>query len=369
MNKIALLCIVAAILVSTASAQSYLTGYCGKNGGGANIGIVYITAPWYCTQINTQAASIWAQWEPLAIAVVMASFSIATIIFMAGIVLKNDKIRTFGIGEMYESIASLIIVALFLFIAAVMFGLLPSAFFIGPVNPYQTSLGFMAKTINSTINVDQQLFITAMVAGYYGQLSVNIEPCASLSCSNIVGPFTYAIIYLFFWPAWAIHSFLLDAIISLYSQYYMILFFMYASIPVFLIPGVIFRSFMPTRSLGGKMMAIAIGFYFLMPTLYSIAYATSNVGISSQLAAASSALTKYGGGNVGALQNAISPASPLELLVAQGNGTITQTFSEYWLMILFYPSVIITITYFFIIQVAEIIGGMARSSSRLRGLM
>lgn len=364
MNKILLLCVAAALLLPCASAQSFISQYC-KQSTGTNVGIVQLTAPWYCSQINQQIASVWSKWEPLALAVVMVSFSIATVIFMAGIVLKNDRIRTFGIGEIYEALASMLIVVLFLFISAVMFGLLPSAFFIGPINPYTTALTFIAQTINTTSTVAGKIFVTAMVAGYYSQISIQItgEGISTLPI-YIIGLLSYVIEFSFFWPAWVITTFMVDALISLYTQFYMIVFFLYAAVPVFLIPGVIFRAFLPTRSLGGKMMAIAIGFFFLMPTLYSIAYASTNVSLESSLNAASAALTKYGSG-VSALQNAISPSAPLEMQLAN----IKQTFTTFWLMIMFYPVLILTITYLFIIQLAEIIGGMARSSQRLRGLV
>lgn len=361
MNKFALLFISFIIMTNSISAQSAITKYCSNNNN--PLDIVGHAAPWYCSKINTEVANNWKHWEPVAIGFALVSYMIAVIIFIAGIAFRNEKLRTFGIGEIYESLASILIVVFFLFISAVLFGLLPSAFFIGPVNPYYTSLNFIGSTINSTQSVDEKIFITAMTAGSVMQTSVTI--CAEGECINIAEPFAYAFAYLFFWPAWVLNTFLIDAIVSLYTQYYMILFFLYAAIPVFLIPGLIFRSFLPTRSLGGKMMAIAIGFYFLMPTLYAIAFASTSTNIINQLSQANSALTRYGGSNPNVLQNALSPYSPLEVQVAK----IQQTFSAFWLMILFYPVLILTITYFFIIQVADIIGGMARSSHRLRGLV
>ncbi|EQD60647.1 hypothetical protein B2A_03580, partial [mine drainage metagenome] len=50
-------------------------------------------------------------------------FMIAVAIFMFGVALKNDRLRTFGIGEIYEALASLVIVVFFLIYCSSLFWL------------------------------------------------------------------------------------------------------------------------------------------------------------------------------------------------------------------------------------------------------
>ena len=109
------------------------------------------------------------------------------------------------------------------------------------------------------------------------------------------------------------------------------------------------------------MIAISIGFYLIMPTLFSVAYYFTQQSLNTQLNQESNLIQAYGAGN-GAELNAISSSSPL----AQSIQNIKSTMGAYWLSVLFYPSLIIAITYASIIQIAEFIGGMTHTSmSRL----
>ena len=89
-------------------------------------GTVNTVAPWYCSYLNPQIQQVWVNWLPILFIAISVSFSIATVIFLIGTVFHNDRLRTFGTGELYEAFATTIIVGLFMFLAAVMFGLLPA---------------------------------------------------------------------------------------------------------------------------------------------------------------------------------------------------------------------------------------------------
>jgi hypothetical protein len=136
---------------------------------------------------------------------------------------------------------------------------------------------------------------------------------------------------------------------------------MYAAIPVFLIPGIILRALLPTRALGGLMIAIAIGFYIIMPTLFSVAFYFTNTNLTNQLNSETTFLASHSTGGEAQL-NAAYQNSPLvnELnLTQQGMGS-------FWLSVLFYPLLIFAMTYAIITQLAQFIGGVIQSSSRLR---
>lgn len=320
--------------------------------------VISQTVPWYCNNIHTALESEWIHWVPIALLVVIAAFMIATIIFAVGAALRNERVRTYGIGEYYEAIASAMIVIAFLFISAILFGLLPGIV-TGPINPFSTSLSYITNITNSTQNMVEQLFFIAITDRFYTSMSITI--CTTTCTSNLVKPFTYAIMYFFYIPAFALIDLQMDVIMLLYAEFYLILFFMYIAIPGFLIPGVILRAFMPTRSLGGMLIAIAIGFYLVMPTLFSVAFYFTSQSTLSQANTVTNKLEEYGYGQ-GAVMNAITATSPLVLQLNNMKSSI----GEYWLGVLFYPSLIIAMTYAVIQQIAEFIGGMSQMSGRLR---
>ncbi len=327
-------------------------------------GTVNTVAPWYCSYLNPQIQQVWVNWLPILFIAISVSFSIATVIFLIGTVFHNDRLRTFGTGELYEAFATTIIVGLFMFLAAVMFGLLP-AMTAGPIDPYDAALSYIATTINTTTVTASSLFNIESLTSFY--TSINFQFTAAdgeVRTPPIVGILSFALTYFFFFPSWSLIVFLTDALFSLYTQFYLIIFMMYASIPVFLIPGVLFRSFIPTRHLGGMMIAIAIGFYFIMPTLFSVAYFYTSNNIASQLALANGVVAKYGQ-NSNFVQAASSPQSPLALAVSSAQSS----FSGYWLSILFFPALIVALTYSMVTQIAELLGGMSRSSGKLRALV
>lgn len=316
-------------------------------------------APWYCSQINIAAYNAWKGWEPVALLAVLVSFFIGVAIFVSGIVLRNSKIRIFGTGEIYEAIATAIIAVMFTFFAAVMFGLLPG-FVTGPIDPYNSSLVYINQTISATENLIQSAFFVNMIASFYSSINLEIST-SGLPLSAIFTTFSAAIDTAFVVPAWAIAQLLMAGLLVLHTEFYLLLFGMYAAIPVFLIPGIILRALLPTRSIGGMFIAVSIGFYFVLPILFSVAFVLTNQGLLHSLESETAAFNQYGAGT-GAEQNAISPTSPL----VETLGNVRSTLGAFWLSILFYPALILAMTYALITTIADFIGGMATTSSRLR---
>jgi hypothetical protein len=348
--------LLASLMFRNASAQDMAN--C-QNGGTTNT-----LAPWYCSQINQAVASIWSEWEPIGLIAVLLAFLIATVILMFGITLRNEGLKNFGIGEIYEAAATALIVIFFLMISAILFGIIPS-FVTGPVNPYSTALTYINNTINTTQGAITNLYNVVMVDSYYGSIILDIKigsaPKSRISAiSTLVNPFAQTITSFFIIPAQAISDLLMDGLLALTAQFYMILFFMYLSIPVFLIPGVIFRSIFPLRSIGGMLMGVAISFYLVMPILFSIAYYFTNTGAISQLTEASAAVGANGQGTK-AQTNANSPMAPLVLAV---NG-LRSSMGGYFLSILFYPALILMLTYYSTTVIADFIGGISKRTGKM----
>ncbi|MEM3626136.1 MAG: hypothetical protein QW144_01740, partial [Candidatus Micrarchaeaceae archaeon] len=66
----------------------------------------------------------------------------------------------------------------------------------------------------------------------------------------------------------------------------------------------------------------------------------------------------------GSQSNAVSPTSPLVLEL----GNIQSSMGAFWLSVLFYPALIIAMTYAMVTQLANFIGGFAQKSGRLLAL-
>ncbi len=326
--------------------------------------------PWYCP-INEQVYNQWHQWLPLIIVATLIAFLISAVIFMTGVALNSSKIRNFGQSEFYEAIVTALVAVGFVYVSAVMFGVIPGTL-VGAINPYATSFNLIASTIDSAQNMYASIYNVYMPLSYATSLDITFGGAGSgllASAANLIGSVTQlfsstlapAAKILFLAPANALASFLVDGMSILYAEYYLMLFCSVASVPVFLLPGVILRAFLPTRAMGGTMIAMGIGFFFIMPSLFATAFYFTAPGIMSQMATANSNFA-YLSNQPSAVTN-LSPTSPLvtDLQYAQSS------LNGFWFMILFYPALIIAVTYAFVQQIAQLIGGSYRASSRLRG--
>ncbi|MGC8710342.1 MAG: hypothetical protein ACP5RF_01905 [Candidatus Micrarchaeia archaeon] len=359
------------VLLLSQSAMAMPTG--GGGGGGGSSGgssvpqsvgycpnqySINSIAPWYCSQINLAVYNNFMSWEPILMLAVLVSFSIAAIIFMAGIAARSEKLRNFGVGEIYEASASLVFVVFFMLIAALIIGIIPGLY-IG-VDPYNTSLTFIYNTIMNTQGVIKAMYEPAMIAYFYSSITLAIDSAAV--DIKIINYLSIALELLFIIPAAALSGMLIEGLMSLYLEFYLILFAMYAAIPVFLIPGVLLRSILPTRSVGGMLIGIAIGFYFVLPTLFSIAYFFTSKSTMQPFIEATAQLNNYGQGS-GAITNGVIPNGQNSLPQALSN--IKAAMGAFWISVLFYPALILTITYFIITTVAEFLGGMAHGGGVL----
>jgi len=325
-------------------------------------------APWYCSQINQAAYKVFMNWEPVLMLAVLFSFMIAAVIFVSGIAARNSKLRSYGIGEFYEAGASLIFVVFFMLLAALIFGIIPGLY-IG-VDPYNTSLTYIYNTINATQNLLTALYNPAMLAYFYTSIKIEVSVMGEISngageaahaagaASNIVGYLTIPLEILFIIPAIALSSLLVEGLLMLYIEFYLILFAMYASIPVFLIPGIFLRSIIPTRSVGGLLIGAAIGLYFILPTLFSIAFFFTFQGTMQAFIAATAKLNNIAQGS-NAITNGALPNG--QNSIPQEIKTIQEMMGSFWISVIFYPALILALTYFSITTIADLLGGMRPS--------
>ena len=320
--------------------------------------------PWYC-QINAQIYNEWSPYVPLAVIAVLLAFIIAAIIIMAGMVAHSQVVRNFGIGELYEAVASAIIVGLFIYLTAVLFGVTPGVAVPVGINPYVTALHIINQTINTSQTVYGTLYGIYITSSLEASISVAPQyPGESLLPS--IGSFINAAIQVTLdvteiEPSQVIAGLLSDAMLALWSEYYLIIFFSIVSIPVFIIPGVIFRTILPLRPFGGMLIALGIGFYLIMPFLFAVATNFTGSTLNSALLTYNSQLSNSGAGS-GAISNANGASSPIAIELSG----LQSAMSGYWLMVLFFPVLIIALTYSFVTQVATFIGGISYAGNKLR---
>ncbi len=342
--------------------------------------ITQYLVPWYCSQINQAVQSIWYQWEPVAFAAVMFAFLIAATIFMLGTAMRNEKMKSFGVGELYEATATSLIAILFLFLSAVLFGVLP-AFITGPLNPYSVTLTNMTSTMQATQGVIKSIYDVVMISSFYSSINIQVyiaevTKAAAGSGENIAGygtasllqpvsrlfnPLASAITLFFIIPGQTVSGLLMDGLLALNAEFYFVLFFMYTAIPVFLIPGIILRAIFPLRSVGGLLMAVAFAFFLIMPILFAAAYTLSNQGVVQALQSASAQITANGQGT-GAENNAASPTSPLVTQVQ----AVQSDLGGFFLEVLFYPVLILALTYTSMNILADFIGGATQTTGKMR---
>ena len=331
--------------------------------------VISTTEPWYCP-INNQIYQSWLNYLPILVVVTLVAFMLAAIIFMVGTVLQSPRIRNFGVSELYEALATAIIIGAFVYVCAVIFGVTPGSF-VGAINPYATSFKLISTTINTASSTYTTIFQIYLPWATDASFSFTLRGELTGVLRTLGGQFVFlpqaisqvggfAIHILLLEPALAISRFLIDGISLLYSEYYLLVFFSVASIPVFLIPGVIFRALLPTRALGGVLISMAIGFYLIMPTLFAAVYYFTAPGLLSSINLANSQMQQFG--LSASATSILSPANPL---VGSLNNTQT-ALDGFWMLILFYPVLIISMTYSFIQQLAQFIGGTYRTTSRLR---
>ncbi len=322
-----------------------------------------------CGTSTNSVAITYCNDLPFMVLAVLIAFAIAATIFLVGVSLKNDRIKNFGVGEIYEAIASAIIVGLFLYLAWVIVVVIPS-FFVGGVDPLTFSLNAISNIEVSAVNT----FLTQVYYPYY----VNVEtiynaitvwiPNASINFSQPIVTDIGVFIDFFttLQPLLTIAQFLIDGIYALSVEFYFIQFFAIIAIPAFIAPGVVFRAFLPTRGFGGTLIAMGIGFYVVMPTLFAFSFATVCPG------------SLQGSTPASGIQSCSSTAAPLPPAVqnlpignSSGNGAnlIGQYLAPFWLMLLFFPALVLTLTYAFIATVSNFIGASTSMGGRLRTMI
>lgn len=220
------------------------------------------SARWYGACYD-QLQAQWHTWGPIALLAVMVSFLIVAVAYMIGIGFNLRELNMWAKSEFYQAMASAALVVFLLSITYVMLdeGL---AHIIGVhINPFRQAYDYL-----------HELIITLEFWFNYNYAWVApLEAAASLAIyQNAVGFVVYPLVFLkplIIEPLHFINNYIIQVLLVCYMQLALLGFIQRSMFNVFLPLGVILRSFPPTRGAGAFMIAFAIGFFIVFPTVFS----------------------------------------------------------------------------------------------------
>jgi len=109
------------------------------------------------------------------------------------------------------------------------------------------------------------------------------------------------------------------------------------------------------------MIAMAFGFFLVMPSLFAVAYYFTTPTVQRDMSSATLQVVSMNPDP----QLAISSTSPLAVQLQ----SVKTSLNGFWLMIFFYPALIIAITYAAIREIASFIGRAQSMGGRIRGFI
>ncbi len=369
--------------------------------------------------IQNEICNTWNGMLPIAVIAVLLSFTIAAIIFMVGTASKNERIRSFGVGELYEALATAIIVGSALLIAGLLvqtipvtlLGLFsPGSSVPATTDPYVLSTSAILYTIN-TIQIEYDCVLYGNGGSSIGQappppppLGTGSQPsgppCPYVSGSTpaLINPVGGAVtgstnfVFLSAYTTWAVQisagsgyissniftaivQFALGNVLPIYRT------FIYADLQLpetvvlaFLNDGlfvlwalyylILFFSFV-----GPVFVTLGIIFRAFLPTR-ALGGILISTGIGFFVVAPvlfallySPSVNPY---PTTLSYNACGGVNVFPSFICSTFGPIASVLSPLWLQAIFYPILITALTYTFVTQVANFVGASAQMGGRLR---
>jgi hypothetical protein len=334
-----------------------------------------------------QLTNVWANsgfpWEASALILTFITFSVSALAYMLSRVFISKELEKWAKIEFMYALSSVVLVAFLIFLVDFMavkatdFGVLLSAdrdYLRSQVMADQSPFAIANFYVTTMANCVRARYIDVFALAFVPKLLLSLEIATkSFSFSvpgfvggllmnglNVVLSATYTLTYLLY---------------TLDFQKHLLLFARETMLTIFLPIGIVMREFPFTRSPGNLLIAIAIGFYFVYPTAYGMLLAISkpvsliegNCGIQgfkdvTSYFDTSSWINDAGGRDTSLTLRAVSFATlgmssiftmafnvgtyvtHLGLLIAN----IGSVLSEIVLYAMFYPIVVIIVTYTFI---------------------
>lgn len=218
--------------------------------------------PWYSTQYEKIGAT-WTEWGPTAVLAVSVAFLFVALAYMIGIGFDLHWLRVWAKSEFYQALASAILVGSLLLMTATIFDEGVGRILGEGVNPFTVALSYLDNlevTLQNYYNI-------------YYWCNFPTEALSSFSFyENVVGidmPLFFFLKPLRVEPLHIANSYIVQSLVLLSMWREVILFFRDAAFATFLPLGVFLRIFPPTRGAGGLLIAIALAFFIVFPTMFA----------------------------------------------------------------------------------------------------
>jgi hypothetical protein len=219
------------------------------------------TTPWFQSEYD-RVAGTWDEWGPVAALAVLVSVFAVAFAYMIGIGFDVHGLRAWAKSEMYQAIASAIIVGGLAAMTWVMLDEGASKILGHNLNPYSASFTYL-DDLEKTLK------------GYYRwfyMFNFPLEATSSFSfyenASGIDIPIAFFLKPLIVEPLHLASYYVVQALVLVSMWKAVLIFFRDAAFATFLPLGVFLRIFPFTRGAGGLLIAIAIGMFIVFPTMF-----------------------------------------------------------------------------------------------------
>jgi len=240
--------------------------------------------------IDAVMANLWNEWGFIAFAAILLSTAFASLVYMLGHFLSSERMIAFGKTEVIESFYSAILIIVVLAILATATdaaGVLIKSVYPGPgehicgatFNHYFNDFNGqfpchmrMARYYLDTLYAEGKIFNYELLSihmwySFFHHIGINADFHEHTSGSVNFTPLGSALslpnsIYSYMF------EFGMKSMVIIRFQQFLLSFINYSIYPVFVILGLILRTFPFSRRLGGLLMAMGISLFFIFPMFY-----------------------------------------------------------------------------------------------------
>jgi len=220
---------------------------------------------WYQPQ-NACVESSWKDWGPVSMLAAFIAFLVAILAYMLGIGFGLSDLKAWAKSEMYQALASTVMVVALIALSAIILDRASTMFFGPGINPFSLSRAYLNDLNNQLLLLYGQLYGWNFPLALFDSLAFY---------TNLVsGTDQYVFAGLLKAPISIIHVTanynIMQAFILIGTWRALLDFAQATAFTAFLPLGVFLRIFPITRGAGGLLIALAIGLFFVFPSMLAL---------------------------------------------------------------------------------------------------
>ena len=313
--------------------------------------------PWYAAEY-ARVQEAWSVYGAIASIGVLVSFLIVAVAYMIAIGFDLPELKSWAKAEFYQALASAVLVGGFLSLTWIMLDEGMAKIIGQNIDPFKMAYSYFS-------NLTSQL-TTLYDINYY--ICAPLEALASITVYSNVGAelplFSYILKPLVIEPLHLANYYIVQFLVLIGMWRGVLQFFQTSAFATFLPLGVVLRIFPITRGAGGLLIAIAIGFFIVFPTMF--AFITMMTEEENSLAEQLQSDKKEPGIGLNLAEfNACDQdlESISKDVEEQTDPAVLAKINSYfsflptiWMKILFYPIVVMAVTITFIKTLSPLLG-------------